>query len=139
MATPPQIISSNTTSSAKIKIGDIAEGGSAKDTSKTRGGLSSPEGVLLLGIAIVIDGIGFLFFIIGTWFGIDDYGILDFIGLLIIGGWILLRSGSLNTEMAKKGLNRFLKAFIVEIIPFVGGVAPSWTWLVYKTLKEGDK
>ncbi len=139
MATPPKIINSSATPGAEIGARKITEGGSAKDPSKTRGGLTSPEGVLLLGIAMVIDGIGFLFFIIGTWFGIDDYGILDFIGLLIIGGWMLLRSGNLNTEMAKKGLKRFLKSFVVEMVPFLGGLSPTWTWLVYKTLKEGDK
>ncbi len=53
-------------------------------------GLTSPEGVLMLCVAALLDIIGFIIFILGTWFGIDDYGILDVIGGIIIGGWMLL-------------------------------------------------
>ena len=140
MATTTKKINSGTTPGADTKeVGNVAGGGSAIDPSKTRGGVTSPEGVLMLCIAIFVDGIGFIIFAVGTWFGIDDYGILDILGMLVFGGWVFLRSGHMNTDVAKKGLKRFIKSFVVELIPFLGGASPTWTWLVYKTLKEGDK
>lgn len=106
------------------------------------GNLTSPEGVMLILVAIVLDSIGFLLFLLGTWFGFDDYGILDIIGFIIIGGWIFVRTGNIRgTSGAKKALNRAGKrfgiTFLVELCPFIGGLAPSWTILVWKELK-GD-
>lgn len=56
-----------------------------------KGNLMGPEGVLMLSLAFLFDLIGFLFFAIGTWFAIDDYGTLDVIGSVIFGGWLLMR------------------------------------------------
>lgn len=99
--------------------------------------LTSPEGILMLTIAIMIDGIGFIIFLLGTWFAIDDYGSLDIFGMITIGGWMYLRSNSLNGAAIKKGFRRFITSSIIELVPFLGGASPSWTWLVYKTLKSG--
>jgi len=54
-------------------------------------GITSPEGIIMLCVAILLDFIGFIIFLIGTWFGIDDYAILDILGGMIIGGWLLIR------------------------------------------------
>jgi len=98
------------------------------------GGLTSPEGILMLIIAGAIDITG----IVLTCFAIDDCGILDITGMLMVGGWMYLRAGaSGGMTAAKKGLKKFITASAVEIIPYVGGVSPSWTWLVYSTLKSG--
>jgi hypothetical protein len=99
------------------------------------GGITSPEGIIMLCVAVLLDGLGFLLFIFGTWFGIDDYGTLDIAGLLVIGGWLWMRSGQLQvTRGAKKTLKRFITTEIIEIIPFVGGICPSWCWLVFKEM-----
>ena len=104
------------------------------------GNLTGPEGILLLCVAGLLDVIGFVFFLL-SWLGADDYGILDVIGLVIIGGWLLIRTGSVKStkgaqDVAKKTLKRFGFTFLVELIPFLGGIAPSWTILVWKELKE---
>ena len=59
-------------------------------------GLTSPEGILMLCVAALLDIIGFIIFILGTWFGIDDYGILEIIGVAIIGTWMAIRYSSLG-------------------------------------------
>ena len=103
------------------------------------GNLTGPEGILMLCVAGLLDAIGFAIFCICTWFGLDDYGVLDIIGAVIIGGWLLIRTGLSKgtTDVAKKVTKRFGLAFGIEVIPFLGGIAPSWTILVYKTLKDG--
>lgn len=95
------------------------------------GGLTSPEGLLMLPLAATIDAVGFLL----PWFGLDDVGLLDIMGMLIIGGWMFLRAGGINPDIVKKGLRRFGVATIVELIPYLGGISPSWVILVYKELK----
>ena len=107
-----------------------------KSAEENSGNITSPEGILMLIVAGIIDGIGFIIFILGAWFAIDDYGILDILGMIIIGGWMYLKSSS-NSSAVKKGLKRFITSSVVELIPFLGGASPSWTWLVYKTLKDG--
>lgn len=100
------------------------------------GNLTGPEGILLLCVAGLLDAIGFIFFLF-FWLGIDDYGILDIIGTVIIGGWLLIRTGSSKgtQDIAKKTLKRFGFTFAIELIPFLGGISPSWTILVWKELK----
>ena len=95
-----------------------------------------PEGILLLCVAGLLDSIGFVLFLF-SWMGIDDYGILDIIGAVIIGGWLLMRTGASKgtQDVAKKTLKRFGFTFAVELIPFIGGISPSWTILVWKELK----
>jgi hypothetical protein len=103
-----------------------------------KGNLTGPEGVLMLCAAGILDGIGFALFLL-SWLGIDDYGILDVLGMLIIGGWMFLRGGGLNKKIIKRGLRRFTVATIIELIPFIGGIAPSWTILVWKELKSSEE
>ena len=59
-------------------------------------GLTSPEGLLMLCVAATLDLAGFMIFIFGTWFGIDDYGILEMVGIAIIGLWMAWRYSSLG-------------------------------------------
>jgi len=100
------------------------------------GNFTSPEGILMLSIAAVLDGIGLMLFIVGTWVAIDDYGMLDIFGMVVIGGWMFARSG-VNATAVKKGIRRFVTSSAIELVPFLGGASPSWVWLVYKTLKDG--
>jgi len=106
-------------------------------TSQSGGGgnLTGPEGVLMFCVAGILDGIGFILFLL-FWLGIDDYGILDVLGMIIIGGWMFVRGGGANKNIIKRGLRRFGFAAVVELAPFLGGIAPSWTILVWKELKS---
>lgn len=104
------------------------------------GVLFSPEGIIMLPLAVILDILGlFALFII------DDYGILDGIGLLTIGTWAFFKSGTITTskktqkkvqDVGKKILERFGLTLLLEIIPIVGSVAPCWTIAVWKTLQE---
>ena len=93
----------------------------------------------MLIVAGMLDMIGLILLCL-SWLGVDDYGILDIIGGVIIGSWLLLKGGgSLEAikKGAKKSAKRFGIAFLVEAIPFLGGIAPSWIVLVYTELKKG--
>ncbi len=98
--------------------------------------LTGPEGILLLCVAGLLDAMGFALFLL-SWLGLDDYGILDIIGAVIIGGWLLIRTGPSKgtTDIARKTLKRFGFTFAIELVPFLGGISPSWTVLVWKELK----
>lgn len=114
----------------------------AEDTGRM-GRLLSPEGVIMMLLAILLDLTGVILFCVG----LDDCGATDIIGIIFIGGWIFFRSRSLKvtsgaaktiskaTEWAKR--SKWLRPLCVgmELIPFWGGVAPSWIILVYNELQ----
>jgi len=59
--------------------------------------------------------------------------ILDFVGLILIGGWILLSGGAIPGKIASRLLSRVGLAFLVESIPLLGDISPSWTLAVLST------
>ncbi len=94
------------------------------DTNETQGNITSPEGVLMLCVAGIIDVIS-LIPVINI--------ISDVLGIIIIGGWLIItRPG----QALKKAAKRFLIACGIELIPILS-IAPTWTWFVYKALKDG--
>jgi len=108
------------------------------------GSLTSPEAVLMLTTAGILDCIGLIFFILSFVFGIGIplSWILDIIGLIILGTWMYWRSGSVTvTKGTKKIISKTSKrlglAFLGELIPFFGDVAFCWTLAVYLELKKG--
>lgn len=109
----------------------------------TKGGaLFTPEGLLMLCIAIMLDLTGLFLFILSLFgIGIPLSFILDITGLVIIGGWMFLRSGRIGmTKKAVKVSRKFLKrlglAFLGEVIPFFGDIAFCWTIVVYLELRD---
>jgi len=121
------------------------------------GKLSSPgflmEAIIIFPVAILLDLIGFML----LFFLLDDFWILDIIGLVVIGSWMLFRQGHVTipkktakkiekkaleqlTKTTKKTEKKFLKrfglAFLGEIIPYIGGIAPCWTLAVFFELKN---
>ena len=65
-------------------------------------------------------------------------------GLVIIGGWQFLRSGTLPgkkknkgmaTALAKKFFKKHWKKLAAKAIPFFGDIIPFWTITVYSELK----
>ena len=100
----------------------------------------------MLIIAGLIDLIGFLLLC----FALDDFGILDIAGAIIIGGLMYATKGeanlgkktkksptkSLAKKALKKALTRLGLSFIIEIIPILGALAPSWTIATFLHLKD---
>ena len=125
-------------------------------------GLLSPEGVIFLPLAILLDLIGIILII----FALDDFFILDIIGSTTIGIWIFSKTGVTPSppestgqkaeNIAKKSgeaiekaekiaakagkSGRWLRPILCslgEIVPYLGAL-PFWTYLVYKTLTDND-
>lgn len=87
------------------------------------------EAVIFLSIAIILDLIGLVFFIL-SFFGIGIIAswILDIIGLVIFAPWSFFRSGKIPmTKKLLRLLKRVLPAVGVELIPFAGDIAFGWT------------
>lgn len=104
------------------------DGGEATDAGGSAGNLTSPEGILMLCIAGLIDVVSFIPFLnFISWL----------VGIIIIGGWYAVFHFKQATKSAaKKLVIRILIALGIEIIP-VASALPGWTWFVYKTLKDG--
>ncbi|MDP2926526.1 MAG: hypothetical protein Q8N65_00055 [bacterium] len=52
--------------------------------------LLTPEGIIMMPMAMVLDGIGIILIL----FALDDFFITDIIGTIIIGGWLFFRTGT---------------------------------------------
>ncbi len=65
-------------------------------------GITSPEGIIMLMVAATLDVIGIIIFLLGTWFAVDDYGILEVVATAIIGTWMFIRYSSLGSEGGMK-------------------------------------
>lgn len=107
------------------------------------GALFSPEGAIMMLLAILIDTAGLICLILTLIFGIGQAisVAVDIIGMVLIGGWMLFRYGQMTgTKGAKKVggklLKRFGLSFLGELIPIFGDVAPCWILAVYFTLKS---
>jgi hypothetical protein len=98
----------------------------------------------MLSLAFAIDFIGFILLCLG----LDDLGILDLIGMITIGGWMIFKSGKIRKPTGKSGAlkkvftgkySKFLVTFGVEEIPYIGGLSFTWTAAVYFTLIMQDE
>lgn len=104
----------------------------------------SPESVIMLPLALTIDLAGLVILL----FGLDDLGILDLIGIAIIGTWMIFKSGKIRKPAGKGGLlkkaftgkySKFLLTIGIEEIPYIGGIAFCWTAAVYFALIVQDE
>jgi len=104
------------------------------------GNLLTPEGFIMMGIAILLDLAGLLLLILSfLGIGVPFSWILDASGLLTIGLWMFFRSGSFGStkkasKVSQKALKKLGIGIIGEVIPFVGDLAPCWTWMVFSEL-----
>jgi len=95
----------------------------------------SPETVIMLPVAVFLDLIG----IVLVCFGLDDFGTLDVVSTVIIGGWMLFRKGQMvNIGAQKKQLIRFLAGMGIEITPYLGAL-PAVTVITLLTLSENQE
>jgi hypothetical protein len=98
---------------------------------------------LLILIAIILDVIGFIFFIL-DFFGIGEIPsmVLDVVGALSIG--VLLFLFNKSTAGLEKGFMPIIQKIVVktgittiaEFVPLLGDVAPFWTILVVEEIFE---
>lgn len=134
---PEEIENSNDTAAEDIEKDDAQEEAEEIKTSGSFGNFLSPEGIIMLMAAGLLDLMGLIILL----FGLDDLGILDIIGLIIIGGWIFFRSGVVTgTARSKKVWGKILKraglSFLIELFPYIGSLAPCWIAAVYFELKN---
>lgn len=96
--------------------------------SENSGNLTSPEAILMLCVASAIDTISIIPVLnFASWLA----------GIIIVGGWYaLFHTKQAAKSAAKKITIRFLIILGMEVIPVIS-ILPSWTWLVYKVLKDG--
>lgn len=59
--------------------------------------------------------------------------ITDMVGLVVIGGWSIIRGGGLGALRKRKTGLKFGLSFLGEAIPFIGAL-PFWTIYVYSIL-----
>lgn len=84
-------------------VSETIETSGEEEISVVGGGLFNlltPEGVIMMPIAMILDLVG----IILIFFALDDFGITDIVGTIIIGGWLFFRSGTVPSlpERAKQ-------------------------------------
>jgi len=136
---------------------------SLEQATKKTGALLSPEGIILLPFAVLLDIAGVLFTVLDIAYGIGEIPswISDGIGIIFLGLWLLIRSQTRPKELveevvekhraakravktvkgkgavkAAKGMGRGLKfaiSMLGEILPLVGAL-PFWTWMVWSEL-----
>jgi len=119
---------------------ELAQDQAAEETAETErmGSLFSPEGIMMLSLAGIIDLIDFC---------IASLFLMDIIAILTIGFWTYLHSQRISAtrgaatrlgkaaQGAKKA--KWLRPLlvVVEFIPIVG-MLPCWTLIVYYELKS---
>lgn len=94
------------------------------------------DGQLMLIVAIAIDFIPFVL----LFFGLDDFGIMDIVGLVFIGAWIFMKTGQITARKGENPVEKIIKRFVgttfVEILPYIGALFPGWTYLIYRTVMD---
>jgi hypothetical protein len=96
---------------------------------------TSPEALIMGLLAVSLDLIGYVLLLTA----LDDFWLTDIVGVLFIGSWVLIRGGGTKGLKGKKGipgLKNFGIASLIEVVPYVGSISPSWTIMVYKELKN---
>jgi len=135
-----------------------------EQATKKTGALLSPEGIIMLPFAILLDIAGVIFLILDIAYGIGEIPswISDGIGLIFFGLWLLVRSQTRPKELVEKVVERrratkkavkavrrigkiagkrglkFAISVIGEILPVIGGL-PFWTWMVWSELMSSEE
>ena len=110
------------------------------------GALLSPEGVMMLFIAGLLDFLSIVSAILILAFGLGLLlgRIVYIFGFILIGGWQFFRSGTLPgkkgkgmaSSLLKKFLKKHWKKLAAKVIPVIGDLIPLWTITVYSELKS---
>lgn len=106
-------------------------------TPKKSFNFTSPETIMMMSLAVCLDLTGYVLILAV----LDDFWLTDIAGILIMGSWIFIRSGGKRIPTKSKGipgLKRFGLATLIEVIPYIGSLCPSWTIMVYKEIKNNS-
>jgi len=93
---------------------------------------TSPEALIMFFLSVSLDLVGYVLLLAA----LDDFWLTDIVGVLFFGSWIITRGGSLKGKKGIPGLKRFGISTLIEAVPYVGSISPSWTIMVYKELKN---
>lgn len=131
------------------------EENSPEESEDSGEGVLTPEGLVMLSVAGLLDVAGWVCAILIAAFGIGALigRIVSICGYIIIGIWQLARSGGVSIPwkakggkigsrdsgivetMAKKFLKRQWKKLVVEAIPVLGDISPTFTLIVWSELR----
>lgn len=64
--------------------------------------LTSPEALLMIPVAVMLDLIMFLVGVLGDWWGASDYGTIGILGWILIGGWAYIRKGGIGEQIQRE-------------------------------------
>ena len=116
-----------------------------QENNNPSGAILSPEGVMMLFIAALLDFLSIICAILILAFGIGLLlsKVVYVFGFIIIGAWQFFRSGTLPGKkgkgMAETALKKFFKKhwkkLAAKFIPVIGDIIPFWTITVYSELK----
>lgn len=103
------------------------------------------ESLIMLPLAFGLDAASWLLLALG----LDDFGLLDIVGVTFIGTWLFFKKGKAPQkgggglgllEPIKKiftgKYTKFLVPIFTEITPYLGAISPTWTLSVYFNLIE---
>jgi len=96
---------------------------------------ATPEAILMFLFAGLLDAVGYFLLL----FGFDDFWITDIIGAIIIGLWMLSRGSSPLKLKKSSRLKRWGISTLVEAVPYLGDIMPSWILVVYFELKNNPR
>ena len=110
----------------------------SEGTSESSGGSFGALGTIMLMLAGIIDLISFIFVFLG-W----DFGISSILGIAVIWPLMLAQSWKITKKAGADIGGQILKkvglAFLVELIPVIGNISPTWTITVFMHLKKAGK
>ena len=110
-------------------------------------GIFSTAAVLTMLLAVLADSIGLAILLSG----LDDCGILDVVSTIIIGGMLFALApnpqlpkkeasnkvaGAFKKKLKRKLGRKLGLAFLIELIPFLGNIVPSWVIAVYSSFSK---
>ncbi len=106
--------------------------------SESSGGSFGALGTIMLMLAGMIDLISFIFVFLG-W----DFGISSILGITVIYPLMLAQSGKITKKTGTDIKGQILKkvglAFLIELMPVIGNISPTWTITVFMHLKKAGK
>jgi len=105
----------------------------------------SPEALIILPFAIVCDVLGIIILACG----LDDFGLIDFVPMVIIFTWLMMRGkqipdrqGGIFSKIKNLFTNKYLKfltPLLGELTPVLGGLGFFWTLTVLFNITEEEE
>ena len=102
---------------------------------ESSGGSFGALGMIMLLFACLIDLVSFIFVFVG-W----DFGVSTILGVSVIWPLMLASSGRITKNPGEDITSKIMKkvglASLIELIPVLGNISPTWTITVFMHLKK---